>query len=81
MKSRITLRIGKILEALTAPAEHRAQGLSESGQKGWMIKDDTARPCGCGGTVHRGQGLRNRALVSPWFSNVRKGEERRSLPS
>lgn len=29
MKSRITLRIGKILEALTAPAEHRAQRLSE----------------------------------------------------
>lgn len=72
MKSRITLRIGKILEALTAPAEHRAQGLGE-GQQGWMVKDDTGRPCGCGRTVHRGQGLTNTALVFPWFSGVSGG--------
>lgn len=29
IKSRITLRIGKILEALTAPVGHRAQRFSE----------------------------------------------------
>lgn len=29
MKSRITLRMGKMLEALTAPAEHRGRGEGE----------------------------------------------------
>lgn len=52
MKSRITLRIGKILEALTAPAEHRAQRLSEG--KGWRWKN--AGKLG-GGTRTQGAGL------------------------
>lgn len=34
MKSRITLRIGKILEALTAPVGHRVQRLSEGERAG-----------------------------------------------
>lgn len=74
MKSRITLRIGKILEALTAPAEHRAQRLSE-GQKGGMMRDNTGRSHRCWEIVHRGQGLRDTALVSLWFSSERKGRK------
>lgn len=46
-----------------------------------MIKGDTGRPCGRGGTVRKGQGLRNTALVSPWFGSVRKGRKEDPCPA
>lgn len=80
MKSRITLRIGKILEALTAPAEHRAQGLSE-GQKDGTVRGNTGRSRRCWEIVHRGQGLRDTALVSLWFSSERRGRKEAPCPA
>lgn len=71
MKSRITLRIGKILEALTAPAKHRAHRLRE----GKGLEMEGRGEAGWGGPAHTVQGFTNLALVSRWLSSMRKGRK------
>lgn len=81
MKSRITLRIGKILEALTAPVGHRVQRLSEGERAGrWKEAGRQGGWVG-GGPAHRVQGFMRAALESRCLSSVRKGRKEGPCPA